>query len=162
MTGTILSRPDAESPQLSRKRGPLHRREQPRKRTRVTTIGLDLGLGDRPQLLRGSDDHARSVGLQQPRDRKRVAGRFQRHVILPTKAIGQNLHPLRAARDAACKTHLPASQIAISQKSRWTSSPMNRTSAPFTRLRRESRWANDKNGFGLAAQPGESQGRPKR
>ena len=32
---------------------------------------------------------------------------------------------------------------------------MNRTSAPFTRLRRESRWANDKNGFGLAAQPGD-------
>ena len=27
---------------------------------------------------------------------------------------------------------------------------------------RETRWANDKNGFGLTAQPGESQGRPQR
>jgi len=52
------------------------RRQQPRERARVATVSLDLGLGDRPQLLAGGHDHARRVRLQQPRDRQRVTGRL--------------------------------------------------------------------------------------
>jgi hypothetical protein len=56
--------------------------EQPRERTRVTVVGLDLGLGDRPQLRPSRHHDPRHVRLQPPGDRQRVAGRLQRHMIV--------------------------------------------------------------------------------
>jgi hypothetical protein len=57
----------------------------------------------------------------------------------------------------------PASAIAISEKSRCTSSPIALTLAPFADIddTREP-WANDTDASALAAQPGQSQGRPSK
>src|SRR3954447_2341906 len=57
---------------------------------------------------------------------------------------------------------LPSSAIATSQKSRCTSSPIALTIAPFIDNTDDSGepWANDTDGSALAAQPGQSQGRP--
>ena len=81
--------------------------EQPRQRARVAAVGLDLRLGDRPQLRPSGDDDSRHVRLQRPRDRQRVAGRLQRHVILGAEAVGQDRQPLRAGRHAAPGPHAP-------------------------------------------------------
>ena len=56
---------------------------------------------------------------------------------------------------------LPAATITTSQKSRWTSIPIAlNTATSSSSTMRELRWANDTDGFVLAAQPGQSQGRP--
>ena len=81
--------------------------EQPRQRARVATVGLDLRLGDRPQLRPRRHDDPRHVRLQRPRDRQRVAGRLQRHVIVGAEAVGQDRKPLRAGRHAAAGPHAP-------------------------------------------------------
>jgi hypothetical protein len=83
------------------------RGEQPRQRARVAPVGLDLGLGDRPQLRPGGHDDPRDMRLQPPRDRQRVAGRLQRHVILRANAAGQDRKPLRAAGRTTRRTHPP-------------------------------------------------------
>ena len=58
---------------------------------------------------------------------------------------------------------LPRSEIATSQNSRWTSKPMYLiTGLLLSSLTRESRWANDTDGFVLSAHPGQSQGRPRK
>jgi hypothetical protein len=136
--------------------------EQPRQRAGVAPVGFDLRLGDCPEFLPGCDDHARRVGFQHPGDRQRVARRLQRHLIVGSEAVRQDLQPLRGTRHATRGAHLPLSQIAISQKSRCTSSPMKRTCSPFTRSDAGDQVGKRQDGFGLAAQPGESQGRPQR
>src|SRR4051812_8437616 len=56
---------------------------------------------------------------------------------------------------------LPSSAIATTQKSRCTSSPIALTRAPFADVNDTGEpWANDTDGSALAAQPGQSQGRP--
>jgi hypothetical protein len=68
-----------------------------------------------------------------------------------------------AGRDATlpARRALPPSEIATSQKSRWTSNPMNRiASSPLYRWTWETRRANDTYGSVLAAHPGKSQARP--
>jgi len=56
----------------------------------------------------------------------------------------------------------PSSALATSQKSRCTSSPIALTIAPFVDDNDDTGelWANDTDGSALAAQPGQSQGRP--
>ena len=55
----------------------------------------------------------------------------------------------------------PASAIATSQKSRCTSNPIALTRTPFLDSDHTGEpWANDTDGSALAAQPGQSQGRP--
>jgi hypothetical protein len=81
--------------------------EQPRERARVVAVGLDLGLGDRPQLAPRGHDDPRDMRLQQPRNGQRVAGRLQRDLILRTKAVGQDLQPLRAASHTTRRAHPP-------------------------------------------------------
>jgi hypothetical protein len=82
--------------------------EQPRERARVVAVGLDLGLGDRAQLAPCGHDDPRDMPLQQTRDGQRVAGRLQRDLILRAKAVGQDLHPLRAAGHTTRRAHTPA------------------------------------------------------
>src|SRR5687768_10180597 len=55
---------------------------------------------------------------------------------------------------------LPASAIATSQKSRCTSNPIALTCTPLADNTDEpgEPWANDTDGYALAAQPGQSQG----
>ena len=79
--------------------------EQSRERARVAPVGLDLRLGDRPQLRPGRHHDPRHMRLQSPRDRQRVAGRLQRHLILGGEAVGQDRQPLRAGRHAATGPH---------------------------------------------------------
>ena len=65
----------------------------------VDLVGLDLRLGDRPGLRRVGDHHARHPTLQQPRDRVRVAGRLQRHLIGRGQAVGKQPQRLWRRRD---------------------------------------------------------------
>jgi len=109
--------------------------EQPRERARVAAVGLDLGLGDRPQLRPSRHHDPSHVRLQPPGDRERVAGWLQRHLIVGAEAVGQDLQPFEAGRHATPDRTRPASQIATSQKSRCTSNPTNRTQSPFARHR---------------------------
>jgi hypothetical protein len=81
------------------------RGKQSRERAGVTMVGLDLGLGDRPQLLASGHDHACHVWLQQPRDRQRVASRLQRDLIVGIKTVRQDLQALRSAGHAASAAH---------------------------------------------------------
>ena len=70
-------------------------------------VGLDLGLGDRPQFRPRRHDYARDMRLQTPRDRQRVARRLQRHVVVGSKAVGQKLQPVWAGRHATARAHAP-------------------------------------------------------
>ena len=70
-------------------------------------VGLDLGLGDRAQLLGGSHDDPRHMRFQQPRDRQRVAGRLQRNLVVRAEAVGQDPQALRTGDDASRRTHAP-------------------------------------------------------
>ena len=79
--------------------------QQPRERARVAAVGLDLGLGDCPQLVSGRHDHVRHLRLKRPRDRQRVARRLQRHVILGPEAVGEDLQAFRTRRHATPRAH---------------------------------------------------------
>jgi hypothetical protein len=82
-------------------RGQVVGRQQPRQHRRVDLVGLDLGLGDRPGLLRVGDHHPADLALQQPRDRIGVAGRLQGHLVGGAQAVGEQPQRLRGGLDAA-------------------------------------------------------------
>ena len=114
--------------------------QQPRERARVAAVGLDLGLGDRPQLVPGRHDHPRHVRLQRPRDRQRVAGRLQRHVIVRRRGCrpGSAAPPGWSARDRRSARALPRRSRSRRNR-RWTSNPMNRTHVSLHSHRHDGR-----------------------
>jgi hypothetical protein len=82
-------------------RGQVVGRQQPRQDRRVDLVGLDLGLGDRPGLLRVGHHHSADMALQQPRDRMGVAGRLQGHLIGGAQAVSEVPQCLRGGLDPA-------------------------------------------------------------
>jgi hypothetical protein len=151
--GLVIRQPD---------RGQVVGRQQPRQHCRVDLVGLDLGLGDRPRLLRVGDHHPTRVALQQPRDRIGVAGRLQGHLVADTEAGGEGPQRLWGGLDpAGLPDHavLPdgdLGELAVDVQPDASAHPV----LPSLSLPREHRRANDTYGSALAAQPGESQGRP--
>jgi hypothetical protein len=90
--------------------GQPHRRQEPgrqqlRQYCRVDLVSLDLGLGDRPSLLRVGDHHPAHMLFQQPRDRIGVAGRLQGHLITQAQAVGELPQCLRRGLDPSSLAH---------------------------------------------------------
>jgi hypothetical protein len=90
--------------------GQPHRRQEPgrqqlRQYCRVDLVSLDLGLGDRPSLLRVGDHHPAHMLFQQPRDRIGVPGRLQSHLITQAQALGELPQPFRRGLDPARLPH---------------------------------------------------------
>jgi hypothetical protein len=143
-------------------RGQVVGRQQPGQHRRVDLVGLDLGLGDRPGLLRVGDHHPTDVAFQQPRDRIGVAGRLQSHLVGGAQAVGEGPQGLRGGLDpAGLPDHavLPdgdLGELAVHVQADASAHPI----LPSSSLPREHRRANDTYGSALAAHPGESQGRP--
>jgi hypothetical protein len=138
-------------------------RQQLREDLGVDLVGLDLGLGDRARLGRIRDHHARHPSLQQPRDRVRVAGRLQRHLVLRPEAVGEQPQRLRRRRnpaDLADHAGLPDRDLRELAMHIKPDAPARHRLTPSIDRRWESRRANDTYGSALEAQPGESQGRP--
>jgi hypothetical protein len=81
------------------------RRQQLREDLRVDLVGLDLRLRDHPCLLGVRHDHPRDPGLEQLRDRVRVARRLDRHLIRRHQAIREQPKPLWCRRHAADLAH---------------------------------------------------------
>jgi len=80
-------------------RGQVVGRQQPRQHRCIDLVGLDLGLGDRPGLLRVGDHHPTHLALQQPRDRIGVAGRLQGHLVGDAEAVSEAPQRLRRQLD---------------------------------------------------------------
>ena len=132
------------------------RREQSRQHLRVDLVRLDLCLGDHPRLRRVRDDHPANPLLEQPRDRDRVARRFDRDLVMLTQAVREQPQRLRGRRDPAA-SRLSLLEIATSAKSWWTSDKCSVILAPSNqRLTWELRRANDTYGSALEAHPGQS------
>jgi hypothetical protein len=147
--------------------GQPHRRQEPgrqqlRQYCRVDLVSLDLGLGDRPSLLRVGDHHPAHMLFQQPRDRIGVAGRLQGHLITQAQAVGELPQCLRRGLAPSSLTHhavLPdgdLGELAVDIQADAPAHPV----LPSSSLPGEHRRANDTYGSALAAHPGESQGRP--
>jgi hypothetical protein len=81
------------------------RGQQPRQNLRVDLVGLHLRLGDRPGLGRIRHHHPAGPTRQQRRDRPRVPGRLQRHLIARAEAVGEPAHLLRRGREPARLHH---------------------------------------------------------
>lgn len=66
---------------------------------RVEAVVFDLGVADRANLHRVGDDDLGDVRLEDPRDRQRVASRFQHDAIGGHQAAGEQLQCLRRRVD---------------------------------------------------------------
>ena len=145
-------------------RGQVVAGQQLREDRRVDLVGLDLGLGDRPGLLRVADHDPRDL----PRSARTIAW------VLPvasnaTSSLGARLSAKTfsaSAVSAICPAWrtTPSCQIATCAKSRCTSKPKHRL---VTALTSHSIWTveaaggqDDTYGSALAAHPGKSQGPP--
>ena len=135
------------------------RGQEPCQRAGVEPVGLRPGLAD-AGVRRADDEHPATCGsmmraISQALPVTSSATRSSR-----AEAPREQLERLGRRLDPAGRAQLAVFEIATSQKSRWTSSPMLSSHPPFVAVGRENRWANDIDGFALAAQPGKSQGRP--
>ena len=79
--------------------------------------------------------------LEDPRDRPRVAGASSTTRSSARGSERTTAAPAARSRCGRRGADLASSQIATSQKSRWTSMPMNRTRPPRQSGRWETRWA---------------------
>ena len=108
------------------------------------------------------DHHPRDVRLDDPRDLPRVAGHLQRHPIARAEALREQLQRLRRRLDPARRADLAGlddrdlAEVAMHVQ---PDRPHHRAPPSLARQTGD-RWANDTDGFALAAQPGQSQGRP--
>jgi hypothetical protein len=83
--------------------------------------------------------------LLQVDDRHRAPRRLERHLVIRAEALRKHSSSARRVRTRpAERTHAPP------------------RSAPSSRSTTRERWANDNDGFVLAPQPGQSQGRPRK
>ena len=127
-------------------------------------VGLDLGLRDRPRLLRIRHHHPRDVRLDQPDDRLRVARRLDRDLTLRPEAVGEDPQRLVGQRDPpglANQTVLPHRDLRELAVHIQPDTPTSHCSPPTTMADDVgARRANDTYGSALKAHPGESQGRP--
>src|SRR5215211_4681667 len=147
----LIGRPDALQ---------LSRPQQPRQRPRVEAIGLRARLAD-AGVARRDDDHARDMGLEDPRDLPRIARHLQRDPVARVETPRKQLKRLRPGLDPSRRPQSPVgddrdlAEIAMDiQRYR------SHLTSLLRRSSRENRWANDIDGSALAAQPGKSQGRP--
>jgi hypothetical protein len=100
--------PTAAAPSFPR-RGTTPRPNSPREQLGeppgVEPVGLCLGLGDLPQLLRVHDHDPRHVRAEDPGDRLGAAGRLQRHLVVSTEALGEQLELGPAGPHPAGRAH---------------------------------------------------------
>ena len=135
-------------------------RQQLRQRERVEAVGLRARLTN-PGIARRHDDHPGDMRLEDPRDLPRIAGHLQRHLVIGREALREQLQVLCGVRDSPA----PAAPAAIEDRDLAKVAMHVQTDRshhfPLSSINTSGeRWANDIDGFALAAQPGTSQGRP--
>ena len=85
--------------------GHIARRQQLGEPAGVEPVGLCLGLGDLPQLLRVHDHDPRHVRTEDPGDRLGAAGGLQPHLVVSTEALGEQLELAPAGPHPAGRAH---------------------------------------------------------
>src|SRR5262249_110132 len=131
-------------------------------RAGIDRVRLHLRLRDRPHLPRMPSTTSATCGARIPAiaSASPVAS-ITTLSSAPRLCANSSNSAGRVATRPALRA-FPPSEIATSQKSRYTPKPMNRIRCLLSRLAltRETRRANDTHGSVLAAHPGKSQGRP--
>ena len=97
--------------------------EQLRQRPRVDLVGLRRRVAPFTAFGFASTTRA-DMRLEDPRDRERVAGRLQHHLVVAPQAPANSSSASGSVATRPASRTLPASAIATSQKSRCTSNPM--------------------------------------
>ena len=130
----------------------------------IDLVGLDLGLGDRPRLLRVGHHNPRNPAGQQPHDRVRVPGRLQRDLVAGRQAVGEDPQRLRRRRDPpglADQAVLPDRDLRELAMHIESEAPARHALTSIDGWIGEAVGGQDDTyGFALEAHPGKSQGRP--
>jgi hypothetical protein len=135
--------------------------EQPDERAGIGFVGLRTCLRQALDRFRIGEHDSRDVGLEDPRDRKRVSGRLEHHLVVTSKTLGEELELARlcphTAREPDCAATLgdrDLAEVAVDVECDVTHPSSSRSG------RRKTRRATRQLRIRARGTPGQSQGRP--